>query len=212
MKRQTMLLIAFFLCAVLLAVWLSWANWMQTESPPVAGLVWPKPKTVPAFQLSDHNNKPFNLQRLQGKWTLLFFGYTQCPDICPITLTVLQGMEQHLSQQADILSNTQFVFVSVDPQRDDAEKLKGYVEYFHPDFLGVTGDELEISELTRHLGIIYIKVPQSGGKNDEHYLIDHSSAIVLIDPRGQMVGIFSAPHEARTLAEHYLEMRHFLEK
>jgi len=213
MKPQTQLVIVLLGIGIAITVWLNWhAITVSKSPPPVAGLVWPKPKTVPAFQLTDHNNQAFNLQRLQDKWTVLFFGYTQCPDICPITLTVLQGMKQHLQQYSEILNNTQFVFVSVDPGRDTLEKLKGYVTYFDPSFLGVTGKELELSELTRHLGIIYIKVPQAGGHNAEHYLIDHSSAILLIDPQGHMVGVFSAPHEAKALAEHYLEMRNFLQK
>lgn len=212
MDTFTKFFLALIAVAVLLIAVLSWQELTQTQAPPpVEGLVWPQPKTVPEFQLMDHNNTPFNLQRLQGHWTLLFFGYTQCPDICPITLTVLQGMKQHLQQQPEMLKDTQFVFVSVDPKRDDAEKLKGYVEYFDPAFLGVTGKELDISELTRRLGIVYVKVPQPGGQDEEHYLIDHSSAILLVDPQGQMVGIFSAPHEAKDLAVHYVKMRTFLQ-
>ncbi len=207
-KKTVLLLTIPLLIAALGYFWLTFSP--APEPPPIEGLVWPQAKPVPPFQLIDQNRQSFNLQRLQGKWTLLFFGYTQCPDICPITLTLLQGVKHQLETYPDINKDTQYVFVSVDPARDDAEKLKGYVEYFDPSFLGVTGSALEISELTRQLGVIYIKV-QPPGADDTQYLIDHSSAIFLVNPQAHMVGVFSAPHETPALVQHYLQMRNFLQ-
>ncbi len=209
-NRRYLSIILALLGMIIMVMLIQSLSTPPASPPPVAGLVWPKPKPVPAFKLLDHNNEEFDLQRFKGQWSLLFFGYTQCPDICPITLTVLQGVKQYLQQQPERSHDTQYVFVSVDPQRDDAIKLKGYVEYFDPEFLGVTGDAFEISELARHLGIIYRQVKQSGTA-DDHYLINHSSAILLIDPKGFLVGVFTAPHEPEALAKHYLEMREFLE-
>ncbi len=138
--------------------------------------------------LTRQDGAPFTNDDLKGRWTLVFFGYTHCPDICPTTMNVLAEARQ---KSADDFP--QVVFISVDPQRDTLDKLGDYVHYFDPEFIGVTGDENMIQALALQASVLYMKVPgESGNAND--YLVDHSSSILLINPEVQLAAILKAPH------------------
>lgn len=166
----------------------------------------PGGKPLPDFELLDHHNQPFDKQRLQGQWTFVFFGYTYCPDACPMALATLNAtLEELQDQEAGPLP--QVVMVSVDPARDSTERLAEYVPYFNPDFLGATGSDEELTRLTRDLGIVYVvREPAPGGSG---YLVDHSTAILLINPEGELQAIFSQPHLPQSIAEDYLKiLRH----
>lgn len=157
------------------------------------------------FTLVDQEGQVFNLSRLHGHWSFLFFGYTFCPDICPTTLAFLHQVRTRLVEQApDRLKDSQFIFVSVDGERDSPERLKGYVQFFDPNFMGATGNSEQVNQLTGQLGIIYLRKP---GSDEQSYLIDHSSMIVLIGPRGEKAAIFPSPHEVETLVNEYLRLR-----
>lgn len=173
------------------------------------GTVLPQPKPVSAFELMDHHRRPFGLDQLRGHWTFAFFGYTNCPDVCPTTLKLLDDVAQKLSAQAGILDDTQFLFVSVDPQRDTPERLADYVAYFNEDFIGATGEPDAIDKLTRQLGLLYMRAEGSSEEpSDEGYLIDHSASIVLLDKQGRMTALFSQfPHDAEAIARDYLKIR-----
>lgn len=174
----------------------------------IRGLMWPHPKALQGFQLQQSNGKAFTLQSLKGHWSFLFFGYTHCPDVCPTTLAMLNQVDR-LLEQAPGPKNRQFVFISVDPERDTLPVLKQYVSYFNPAFIGATGSLEQLPSLTRQLGILYVKVPQ---KNSKDYLVDHSASILLIDPQGQVVGIFSTPHQAKNIAERFLRIQQFIDE
>lgn len=177
----------------------------QQEIP---GFLWPNPKLLTAFSLEDHGRRAFDLDSLKGKWTFLFFGYTHCPDVCPMTLSVLAEVERHLSNANQSAGNTQIVFVSLDPQRDTRERLQQYVQYFSSDFLGVTGDEERLTALTRQLGIVHTKsAPGPGGD----YLVDHTASVLLTDPGARLVAVFGLPHNAESIASRFMAIRGFLE-
>lgn len=159
------------------------------------------PQALPEFKLQDQEGAPFTNERLKGRWTLAFFGYTHCPDVCPLTLRVFKGLYERLGETG-YREDTQVLFVSVDPERDRPEQLKRYVQYFDPSFLGVTGSPQELSKLTQALGIYYEL--RGTGKD---YLVDHSAAVVLIDPEGRRHAVFSPPHEVPVLARDYLAIR-----
>src|SRR2546425_7840579 len=114
--------------------------------------LFPDPKPLTAFALTDDNNRVFDLARLKGKWSFLFFGFTHCPDVCPTTLAVLAPARENLAKNTAGAEDLPFVFVSVDPNRDTPGKLRQYVEYFDATFLGVTGDKPQIAKLARQPG------------------------------------------------------------
>jgi len=145
-----------------------------------------KPRIFKDFELTDHKGNHFSRANLQGKWTLMFFGFTYCPDVCPTTLSALNELMAKLDK--DIRANTQVVLVSVDPARDTVEKLAQYVPYFNPDFIGLTGDFLQIKRLANQLNIAFSKV-----NIGDTYTVDHSASVVLINPRGDYHGFFKPP-------------------
>lgn len=147
------------------------------------------PRDIGPFSLVDHHGKPFTPERLEGQWSLLFFGFTFCPDICPTTMTYLNQFVSSL--EGTEAEATQVVMVSVDPARDTVEQLATYVPYFNPEFVGITGEFLDIHRFATALNTPFRKVPGQG----EDYQVDHSANIVLINPRGDYHGFFKAPFD-----------------
>ena len=145
------------------------------------------PRNFGELDLVDHHGQPFTNERLKGKWTLVFFGFTYCPDVCPTTMSFLNDFMGQL--QGTEAEDTEVVMVSVDPARDTVEQLAGYVPYFNPDFTGVTGEFLDIHRFATALNTPFRKVPGQG----ENYQVDHSTNVVLINPRGDYHGFFKAP-------------------
>ena len=136
------------LVAMLGVVWLA-ATYRENGSraillPDQVMTLLPEPKPLTAFAFTDHENRVFDLSRLKGKWSFLFFGYTHCPDVCPTTLATLARAHENMAKSKAGAEDVQFVFISVDPNRDTAGKLRQYVTYFDATFLGVTGDNAQI--------------------------------------------------------------------
>lgn len=194
----------FYLFMGFIALWLgytlnSYFSQQSNQQPPplidLAGgtALIGQEKPLPAFSLVDKNNQPFTLENFKGYWSYLFFGYTHCPDICPVTLQVMNQTLKQLSPD-----EAQAVFISVDPERDTVEKLKNYVEFFNPDMIGATGDPEDLSTLSREIGIVYRKTDNPADK--ENYLVDHSASILLINPRAELVAVLSPPHNANIMA------------
>lgn len=152
---------------------------------------------LPEFQLTDHRNQTLDRDALTGHWSLMFFGYTHCPDICPITLQTLNQMYRAI-EDADVRDALRVYFVSVDPDRDTAELLADYVGYFNQDFIGATAPLDALRILTGALGIAHQLHKKS--ESDSNYLVDHSGAIVLLNPQAEYAGLFSAPHDHLTMA------------
>jgi protein SCO1/2 len=176
--------------------------------PQIMGFLWPDPKPLTPFELTSTENKNFSLESLKGRWTLLFFGYTFCPDVCPTALTTLTSVLQRLRlEKAD--DDVQIVFVSVDPARDTIEQIQKYVGYFDQSFIGATAPLEQLETLTRQLGVLHERyAPDEFG----NYVVDHTASVMLIDPSARLVGIFSAPLAADDLALRFRSMRGFLEK
>jgi protein SCO1 len=145
------------------------------------------PRDIGEFALIDHHGEPFNPARFKDRWSLVFFGFTYCPDICPTTMAFLNDFMASL--EGTEAQDTQVVMVSVDPARDTVEKLASYVPYFNPDFIGVTGEFLEIHRFATALNTPFRKVMGEG----DDYQVDHSANVVLINPRGHYHGFFKAP-------------------
>jgi protein SCO1/2 len=198
----TILLFVFW--GALLAAVLWWMLPDKTVAPDLQGVLRPEPKALQAFELVDQHNRPFTLERLRGKWSFVFFGYTYCPDICPTTLATLTGVAGKLREEPQGSSDVQVVFVSVDPQRDNPEVLAGYMKYFSEEFLAATGMQADIDGLTGQFGAGYAKEPETA---PGEYLVSHTSSIFLVDPRAQLRASFSPPHSAGTMVDQFRRIR-----
>ena len=167
---------------------------MSNEELQINGaIVLDKPRIFSDFELQDHRGDVFNLERMQGIWTIVFFGFTHCPDICPTTLAMLNETYSKLKDSEK--ERVQVVMVSLDPERDTVEKLAEYVPYFNPAFTGVTGNKHLIRRLTAELNVAYNQVPLSG----DDYTVDHSTQLILVNPMGHYHGFFKAPHTEITM-------------
>ena len=162
---------------------------MQVPPDPEFALVLPAPNPVPEFSLENQDGLPIDQTVFEGQWDLVFFGFTHCPDICPTTLQVLAAARAAL-QETGQSPLPRIVLVSVDPERDTPEVLKQYVDYFGADNLGITGRLDEITKLTSGLGIYFEKQPSDGA----NYAVDHSAAVLVINPDGGFEALFSGPH------------------
>ncbi len=162
-------------------------------APPTlrSGTALPEPRPLADFTLIDQHGRPLSRDKLRGHWTLLFTGFTNCPDICPTTLATMAELDRRLARQ-----DLQFLFVSVDPERDTPEVIARYLAHFGPGLAGATGPRADIERFTSGLGLAQVVNP---GVGDE-YTVDHSTAFVLIDPEVRLAGYFSAPHAPDALA------------
>ncbi len=159
-----------------------------------SGTLLKSPRPIEDFKLVDSAGQGFDKSRLEGHWSLVFTGFTYCPDVCPNTLALLKSVKSQLDAAQVPM---QVVFVSVDPERDTPEKLGLYAHYFDPTFIGATGPTAELDKLMRNLSLVYAKVP---GDKPDSYTMDHSAALVLVNPQAQVTGYFLPPHRVDALA------------
>ena len=181
-----------------------WKITQMKQMPAQATLmVLPEPRIIDDFDLVNHLGQPFTRTELEDRWTLIFFGFTHCPDVCPSALYELQQvLTQWEENSSPDSSAPQVVFVSIDPERDQPDTLQQYLSHFDPNFLGVTGTHEQLVPFTRNIGIAYrIEEHEEGA---EHYSVDHSSGIMLINPEGNLHGVFPAPHRSELLADDLL--------
>lgn len=154
------------------------------------------PRAVPEFSLLDHKGQEFTKASLQGKHSILFFGFINCPDICPGTLQFLKSVKKNLVE-AQQWENFQVVFVSVDPARDTVENMSQYVPYFDQEFIGVTGTIESIDAFSKSL-----YMPYSIGEKDENgfYNVDHSASLLVSNEQGDIKAIISQPQALDALS------------
>ncbi len=169
----------------------------QDSQPEFAALkVYPQPKPLKGIHLVDKNGQPLSEEQLKGHWTLVFFGYTHCPDVCPTTLADMQALEKKIRQTG--FTPPHVLFVSVDPERDQPQQLKQWIEFFNPDFQAATGSPEAIEAFTRQVGAAYFIGEHEPG--DSNYPVDHTAAIFLLDPAGRLYGLFTSPHQLPDMA------------
>lgn len=132
------------------------------------------------FQLTDHNGKQRTLVDFKGKAVLVFFGFTQCPDVCPTTMAEMAAVMQQLGPDAERL---QVLFITVDPERDTQQLLAKYVPAFDPRFLGLYGDDAATKKVAKEFKVFYQKVP---GKDPANYSVDHTAGSYVFDPQGRI--------------------------
>lgn len=160
-----------------------------------AGIILlPQSRALPALSLTDENGEKQAVDQLKGRWTLLFFGYTFCPDICPTTLAELRQLKAQLP--AEVLARLQVTMVSIDPNRDTPAQLKQYLGYYKAGYSGLTGELTQIQQLANAVSIPFIP----GDTSQEHYTVDHSGNLALIGPDGRQRGFIRAPLNPAKLA------------
>lgn len=187
----------------------------RSVKPPetAAAFMLPQAATITDFNLTHLEKGTYDIDDALGKWSLLFFGYTHCPDVCPTELFMLAEMMRGIEQNPDAVSQPpQVVFVSVDPERDSLQHLQQYAGFYHPSFIGVTSEQATIDRLCKSMGVFYERVYYRDGKVlvldptatvpaglEDSYLINHSASIFLLNPAGKLHAIFTAPHNPGTM-------------
>ena len=153
----------------------------------------PKTKSLGEVKFTDHYGNDFSQEHLKGKWSILFFAFTNCPDVCPSTLHTLKQVKQKLGTAWPPL---QLLMITVDPERDSSERLKQYVPFFDPEFIGLRANLDYTTAFAKNVGVLFFKgkTLEGGG-----YDVDHSAYMILVNPQGEYAGVISAPHTQETL-------------
>lgn len=171
----------FLIVVILAAV----AGWWYLLPPTLHGMPLESPRAADDFTLTTTAGKPMSLSDFRGKYVVLFFGYTYCPDVCPTTLSDIQQMLKQLGAKRE---DVQVLMVTVDPERDTAQQLATYLHYFDPSFIGMTGNVADIQPVAKQFGIFFEKEASSDRDN---YVVDHTAVVTIIDPKGYVREIFN---------------------
>ncbi len=161
------------------------------------------PVTLPDINLIDHNRASVSIDDFKGHWTMAFFGYSHCPDVCPTSLAIMKRVAKKLRAE-DKEKNTRYLFVSLDPFRDTPDVLKEYVTFFDPAFTGITGEKVEIDKLSERVGVIY---DYEGDVRDENFIVNHYAAILIIDPKARLRAHILPPHSVEKVFGAFTRIR-----
>ncbi|MEO5962550.1 MAG: SCO family protein [Thermomonas sp.] len=156
------------------------------------------PRVLPAFSLQQSDGTALTAEELRGHWTVVFVGFTHCPDICPTTLAELNGAQKQWAALPEA-TRPRVLFVSADPERDTPKITGDYAHAFNTDSLAATAPVSQLEEFTRSLSLVFMKVPGSSG-NATDYSIDHSAALVVLDPQARMAGVITPPFDPKAIA------------
>lgn len=168
---------------------------LDTEQLKALGLVQlPSPRVLKGVDLLTQAGELFDGSQLTGKWTYAFFGYTNCPDICPVTMKILERTFNRLQDTlvAEQIALFQGMFVTVDPTRDGVEEVREFVAQYSDSFLGITGSEAKIKDFARQVGVGYERIPSA---SELQYLVEHQGHLVLFDPQGDCIGYIKEPFD-----------------
>lgn len=184
---------------------------LQTELREIGSTIYADSFKLSNFSLIDQDNNQFSNVNFTGNWNLVFFGFTSCPDICPITMAELD----RLSRQWDERTSGELprvIFATVDPDTDTPERMKEYLEDFNPEFIGLTGNRSSLARFADELFVAFGESEKTELQLSEHsmhnnpanasdYVIDHSSHISVIDPNGDLLAVMRPPHRAKDILE-----------
>ena len=158
------------------------------------------PRELPAFTLQQSDRTQLVPGELRGHWTVVFLGFTYCPDVCPTTLAELAQAQKRWVALPES-TRPRVLFVSVDPERDTIEKIGEYAHAFHKDTLAATADVPSLEKFAKSLSLVFAKVPPADGAPADQYAVDHSAALVVLDPQGRMAGVIQPPFVPKAIAE-----------
>lgn len=181
---------------VLFAIWYLQHKPKTIDPSKLHGTFLHQPRVLSPFAMQGTTQQAFTNDNLKGHWTLMFFGFTRCPHMCPMTMKTLRETYQQLVAD-HVKSLPHVVMVTVDPQRDDADSLHRYVTGFNPEFEGAVPDQATLKQITKELGVVFMKVENK--KSPEKYNMSHSGTIMLFNPQGQLAGFFAYPQKKADL-------------
>jgi protein SCO1 len=165
------------------------------------GLVYPAPRELAEFSLDAAAGAQLGPSDLAGEWTLVFVGFTHCPDICPTTLAQLAAVQQQADNAGEPVP--QVLFLSVDPERDSPDRAAEYARFFSPRVLAATADHERLTPFTRNLGMVYMQSPLDDGG----YTVDHSASVAVIDPQLRLVAQLRPPLDPATIVADLKRLR-----
>ncbi|HYM85803.1 MAG TPA: SCO family protein [Pseudoxanthomonas sp.] len=179
-------------------------EWPETSSV----TLFPQARTLPAFSLRQSDGTQLASGELNGHWTLVFLGFTHCPDVCPTTLTELKAAQDQWKSLPDSV-RPRVLFVSVDPERDTPMAIGEYAHAFHADTLAATADVPALENFARSLMFVFQKVPgKNFSQNPRDYSMDHSANIAVLDPQGRMAGFIKPPFQPKAIAGDMTALTH----
>lgn len=168
-----------------------------------AATLFPEPRALPDVALVDTNGQPLHLRDLQGQFTLLFLGFTNCPDVCPLTLKALADARAELARRAPRIVPPRVVFISIDPRRDSAARIAAYVAEFDDTFIGATAPDRVLEPLLAALGVTVEKHAHGDVPSD----IVHGTAVYILNPASAWIAVANGPHDPAVFATDYLKIR-----
>ena len=196
-KNSILILIVAAIVAVAFGVYFQSSTDLKDTLPTFEkAIILSNSKAIQGVEFIDHKGQRFSKQQLLGRWSILFFGFTNCPDICPTTMQTLKQVKSKLVLD-NAWGNYQVIMVSVDPARDTTQQLSSYVPFFDPEFIGINGTLNMTTEFSKQLGILFYA---NEADDDGRYDVDHGTALILVNPMGEMAGVISAPHQADVIA------------
>ncbi|MDR2873036.1 MAG: SCO family protein [Xanthomonadaceae bacterium] len=208
LRKYRHILIILLTAAALSAIWYYW----KTRSSPVIrpqtqAIVWySEPRALPDFLLQRSDGTPLTPDELKGHWTLVFIGFTFCPDICPTTLMELAQAQKRWEALPEP-ARPRLLFISADPERDSLDRLDIYTKAFHPDTWAATADIPTLERFVQPLHLVFMKVPRKNfAQNPLDYAIDHSANIAVLDPQGRLAGVIRPPLDAQAIADDLLRL------
>lgn len=205
--QRILMIIGLAALAVVAGIWLQLRMSAPEMPPETNATLLRAARPIGDARLLDTQGREFTIQQLKGRWSLVFFGFTHCPDVCPTTLAILGQVARRLEELPD-RQQPQLVFVSVDPERDVPAIVKGYVEHFDKKMIGLTGELDQVEALAARMGVAFQKVPLDQGG----YSMDHSAAIFMLNPGAELNAIISAPHSVEGITDDYRKIVTFMDK
>ena len=196
-RNKTMVIVLASVAAMAIGFWLASFD-IVNPTPGFQGSLLNPPRHIAVPTLIKDDGSPFTMADISGHWSLMFFGYTHCPDVCPVALRALAEAKKSADEYLPGREFPRVIFVSVDPERDTSALLHDYVRYFDPNFTGVSGDEKMIQALALQMSVVYMKV---AGDSANDYLVNHSSAILLLNPDGELVAFLQPPHTSKSILD-----------
>lgn len=208
-KSRLLLVLSLLVLAALLALFASRrpasSDWASAP-PELQAILWPGARDIGEFTELDQHGQPFGIDDLKGHWSLLYFGFLQCPDICPTTLQMLSRMRSLMVEAGQDAEIPRIIFVSVDPLNDTPERVAGYLAFFSEALIGLTGTPAQLEALAGSVGIHYSEFVGDDGVRS----MEHTTSIIVVDPQGRAVAALPAPHKPQVMLQQFNALREFL--